>query len=98
METKVGVDRLDVECDDCLFAMGKSKGKSDVGAEGVSEDVGEQSEGGSEGVKGEKEYEIEDHTIFSICSTSSLVALDILLCSFLSRGEASGPFSVDPPG
>ena len=41
METKVGIDRLNVECEDLMLATSESKGESDVGTKGVPKDVGE---------------------------------------------------------
>ena len=40
-ETKVGVNRFNVKGDDFVSATSESKGESDIGTEGVPEDIGE---------------------------------------------------------
>ena len=61
-KTKVGVDRLDVKHDDFSVLAGDDEGESDVGTEGVPEDVCEKCEEGSGDVKDEKENERNNHT------------------------------------
>ena len=61
-KTKVGVNRLDVECNNFSSLASDDEGEGDVGTEGVPEDVCKKCEEGGGDVKDEKEDERNDHT------------------------------------
>ena len=63
METIVGVNGLDVECEEFSFLMSDNEGQGGVGAEDIPEDVAEKSEYGGESVEDENEEEDANHTV-----------------------------------
>ena len=52
-KTIVGVNRLDVECEEFSFLTSDDEGQGGVGAENIPEDVAKKSKYGSESIKGE---------------------------------------------
>ena len=62
METIIGVNRLDVECEEFSFLASDNEGSGGVGAETVPKDIAEEGEYSSEGIKGENEKENANHT------------------------------------
>ena len=61
-KTKVGVDGLDVECDDFSALVSDDEGKGDIGTKHVPEDVSKKRERDGGDVKDEEEKELKDHT------------------------------------
>ena len=64
METIVRIDGFDVESKEFSFLTSDDKGQGRVGTEDVPENISEESKDGSESIKGEKEEEDANHTIF----------------------------------
>ena len=63
-EMIVGIDGLDVECEEFLFATSNGEGYGGVGAEDVPQDIAEESKYGSESIESESEEKDTNHTIF----------------------------------